>query len=125
MVNAALDAFEAGAAPPATVEDCVRAVELQDRCRYANASSELLRLGVEVTDSNAAFFDAANAFQGCIPGLHEVLRRQRLLAGTWCLDEREALSPGQMEEIDRVYFCYPHLNDDEFVEKHRDDWLSG
>ena len=101
-----------------------RAVELLDRCRNANASSELLRLGVEVTDSNFAFFDAANAFRGCIAGLHEVLRRQRMLEGIWCLDEGETLSPGQKEEIDRVYRCYPHLSDDEFVEKHRDEWLS-
>ncbi len=100
-----------------------RAVELLDRCRNAAASSELLRLGVEVTDSNTAFFDAANAFRGCIAGLHEVLRRQRILEGTWCLDESETLSPGQKEEIDRVYRCYPHLNDDEFVEKHRDEWM--
>ena len=100
-----------------------RAVELLDRCRNAEASSELLRLGVEVTDSNTAFFDAANAFRGCIAGLHEVLRRQRILEGTWCLDEDETLSPGQKEEIDRVVRCYPHLNDDEFVEMHRDDWL--
>lgn len=100
-----------------------RAVELLDRSRNADASSELLRLGVEVSDSNAAFFDAANAFRGCIAGLHEVLRRQRMLEGTWCLDEVETLSPGQKEEIDRVYRCYPHLNDDEFVEKHRDEWM--
>ena len=100
-----------------------RAVELLDRCRNASASSELLRLGVEVTDSNSAFFDAANAFRGCIAGLHEVLRRQRMLEGTWCLDESEMLSPGQIEEIDRVYRCYPHLSDDEFVEKHRDEWM--
>lgn len=100
-----------------------RAVELLEQCRNANATSELLRLGIEVTDSNAAFFDAANAFHGCIAGLHEVLRRQGLLEGLWCLDEHESLSPGQMEEIDRVYAAYPHLNDDAFVEAHRDEWL--
>jgi hypothetical protein len=80
---------------------------------------------VEVTDCNAAFFDARHNFAGCIPGLHEVLRRQGVLAGTWCLDPRETLSPGQREEIDRVYDAYPLLNDDEFVARHRDDWLSG
>jgi dihydrodipicolinate synthase/N-acetylneuraminate lyase len=100
-----------------------RAVELLEQCRNANATPDLLRLGIEVTDSNAAFFDAANAFHGCIAGLHEVLRRQGLLAGLWCLDEHESLSLGQMEEIDRVYRAYPHLNDDAFVEKHRDEWL--
>jgi hypothetical protein len=84
---------------------------------------ESLRLAVEVTDSNAAFFDAANGFAGCIAGLHEVLRRQGLLEGIWCLDPQEGLGPGQKEEIDRVYRAYPHLNDDEFVKQHRDEWL--
>ncbi len=92
-----------------------RAVELLDRCRNADASPELLRLGIEVTDTNAVFFDAANGFRGCIAGLHEVLRRQGLLEGIWCLDEHETLSPGQLEEIDRVYRAYPHLNDDDFA----------
>jgi len=100
-----------------------RAVELLERCRTEGASPDVLRLGVEVTDTNAAFFDAANAFRGCIAGLHEVLRRQGLLAGIWCLDERETLGPGQADEIDRVYRAYPHLSDDDFVARHRDDWL--
>lgn len=100
-----------------------RATELLARCQSAEASADLLRLGVEVTDCNAAFFDAANHFRGCIAGLHEVLRRQGLLEGTWCLDERETLSRGQREEIDRVCRAYPHLNDDAFVEEHWDAWL--
>lgn len=100
-----------------------RAVDLLERCRSADAAPELLRLGVEVTDCNAAFFDAANGFRGCIAGLHEVLRRQGLLEGTWCLDANETLSPGQLAEIDRVYEAYPQLNDDEFVASHRDEWL--
>lgn len=100
-----------------------RAVELLERCRNADATPELMRLGIEVTDSNAAFFDAANAFHGCIVGLHEILRRQGLLEGLWCLDEHESLSPGQLEEIDRVCHAYPHLNDDAFVAEHRDEWL--
>lgn len=100
-----------------------RAVELLEKCRHADATPELLRLGVEVTDSNAAFFDAANRFRGCIAGLHEILRRQGLLAGLWCLDEHESLSPGQLAEIDRVHAAYPHLNDDAFVAAHRDEWL--
>jgi dihydrodipicolinate synthase/N-acetylneuraminate lyase len=100
-----------------------RAVELLERCRNADATPELLRLGVEVTDSNAALFDAANGFRGCIAGLHEVLRRQGLLDGVWCLDEHETLSPGQATEIDRVCRAYPHLHDDDFVAAHRDDWL--
>ncbi len=100
-----------------------RAVELHERCRHADATPELLRLGMEVTDSNAAFFDAANGFRGCIAGLHEVLRRQGLLEGIWCLDEHETLSPGQLDEIDRVCRSYPHLHDDDFVAAHRDEWL--
>ena len=81
------------------------------------------RRGVEVTDANAAFFDAANGFAGCIAGIHEVLRRQGLLESTRCLDPHEALSPGQADEIDRVYRAYPHLTDDAFVAAHLDDWL--
>ena len=97
-----------------------RAVELLEQ-RYRTGDS--LTLAIEITDSNAAFFDAANGFRGCIAGIHEVLRRQGLLAGRWCLNPREDLSPGQMEEIDRVYRAYPHLNDDEFVRRHIDGWM--
>ncbi|MDR0266311.1 MAG: dihydrodipicolinate synthase family protein [Sphingobacterium sp.] len=79
------------------------------------AASRLLSKAIAVTDSNAAFFDPANAFHGCIPGLHEVLCRQGLMKGTWCLNPEENLSIGQKEEIDRVYSDYPDLNDDEFV----------
>ena len=79
---------------------------------------------IEVTDSNAAFFDTANGFAGCIAGIHEVLRRQGLLEGRWCLNPEEELSIGQMEEIDRVYRDYPNLNDDEFVKKHLSEWLA-
>jgi dihydrodipicolinate synthase/N-acetylneuraminate lyase len=100
-----------------------KAVELLNRCRRAEATPDLLRLGVDVTDCNAAFFDAANGYRGCIAGLHEVLRRQGLLEGIWCLDPAETLSPGQSEEIDRVHAAYPHLNDDGFVAQHRDEWL--
>jgi len=102
-----------------------RAVELLERCQREPASPDLMRLAAEVTDSNAAFFDAANAFHGCIAGLHEVLRRQGLLEGIWCLDEKEGLGPGQLSEIDRVQRAYPHLNDDAFVAQHRDEWLRG
>ena len=107
-----------------------RAVELLEQCHAAverggAVDADLLARAVEVTDSNAAFFDAANAFRGCIAGLHEVLRRQGLLAGTWCLDPHETLGPGQLAEIDRVCAAYPHLSDDDFVARHRDAWLSG
>ncbi len=77
--------------------------------------SQLLAKGIEITDVNAAIFDPAHHFHGCIPGIHEILRRQGLLEGRWCLNPEEELSPGQMEEIDRVYAAYPHLNDDSFV----------
>lgn len=100
-----------------------RAVELLQRCQQEPASPALLGLGTEVTDSNAAFFDAANGFQGCIAGLHEVLRRQGLLEGRWCLDEHETLGPGQLAEIDRVCAAYPHLHDDAFVQEHLDTWM--
>ena len=84
---------------------------------------ELLTLGMAITDANAAFFDAANDFHGCIPGIHEVLRRQNMVKGIWCLDPRETLSPTQKEEIDRVYRDYPELNDDQFVADNMDKWL--
>jgi dihydrodipicolinate synthase/N-acetylneuraminate lyase len=85
--------------------------------------ASLLTLAQQVTDANAAFFDPANQFRGCIAGLHEILRRQGLLEGTWCLDPNEALSPGQSEEIDRVCCAYPDLADDQFVQDHLDEWL--
>ena len=84
---------------------------------------QLLALGAELTDVNAALFDPSHQFAGCIPGIHEVLRRQGLLAGRWCLDPHEDLSPGQMNEIDRVLARYPHLADDEFVRENLDRWL--
>jgi hypothetical protein len=83
-----------------------------------------LALANQITDSNAAFFDAANNFAGCIVGLHEVLRRQGLFEGIWTLDKNEVLSPGQKEEIDRVYAAYPELNDDAFIAENIDRWLS-
>lgn len=107
-----------------------KAVELLDECheivlKAEGVPDEMLQRSIEVTDCNAAFFDTSHAFAGCIAGLHEVLRRQGLLEGLWCLDPNEGPSPGQIEEIDRVYSAYPHLNDDEFVAAHRDEWLSG
>jgi hypothetical protein len=89
----------------------------------SNRPSDILTLAAQVTDTNAAIFDAANQFHGCIPGVHEILRRQGLLAGRWCLDEDEDLSPGQLQEIERVCKAYPHLQDDAFVKEHLDDWL--
>jgi hypothetical protein len=106
-----------------------RAVQILQQCRvHATGDSpipaELLALNIAVTDCNAALFDAANGFKGCIPGVHEALRRQGLLEGTWCLDANETLSPGQAEQIARVSKAYPHLIDDEFVKSRLDQWLS-
>ncbi len=101
-----------------------KAVELLHECQISRgASTELMAKSIAVTDCNAAFFDAANGFGGCIAGLHEVLRRQGLLEGIWCLDLDETLSPGQQQEIDRIYAAYPAMNDDAFVRKHIDEWL--
>jgi dihydrodipicolinate synthase/N-acetylneuraminate lyase len=105
-----------------------RAVELLEECHTVSQqdgaiTAELLRWAVELTDANAAIFDVANGFAGSIAGVHEVLRRQGLLEGNWCLDPAEALSPGQAEEIGRVCLSYPHLIDDEFVTQHREQWL--
>jgi dihydrodipicolinate synthase/N-acetylneuraminate lyase len=85
---------------------------------------EMLSLATKVTDANSAFFDVANRFVGSIAGIHEVLRRQGLLEGRWCLDPDEDLSPGQAAEIDRVHAAYPELNDDAFVAEHLDEWLA-
>jgi dihydrodipicolinate synthase/N-acetylneuraminate lyase len=105
-----------------------RAVELLERARAARGGgavpTDLLREGAALTDANSAIFDTAHGFAGCIPGIHEVLRRQGLLAGTWCLDPRETLSPGQSQEIDRVVRAYPFLTDDAFVAERLDDWLA-
>ena len=104
-----------------------RAVELLERIHAAVAneiSAELLALDAQVTDCNAAIFDAANDFHGVIAGCHEILRRQGLLEGIWCLDPSETLGPGQSQEIDRVCATYPHLNDDPFVRANLERWLS-
>ena len=106
-----------------------KAVELLDECKRWRGGqtipAHLLTLAAQVTDCNAAFFDAANGFAGCVPGIQEALRRQGLLEGAWCLDTNEKLSPGQAGEIERVHREYPHLHDDEFVAAHRDEWLRG
>ncbi len=100
------------------VEDAHRAAR-GDRERL----ERLLALDGQLTDMNAALFDVANGFRGCIAGINEVLARQGLLAGNWCLDEHEVLSPGQAEEITRVLADYPALSDAAFVAEHRDAWL--
>ena len=92
--------------------------------KFDRRLQEALTRAIQITDSNAAFFDSANNFKGCIVGLHEVLRRQGLLKGLWTLNENEILSPGQLEEINRVYEAYPHLNDDDFVKKNIHTWMA-
>jgi hypothetical protein len=98
---------------------------LLDEChapsRQPVVPTEMLRRAWEVTDMNAAVFDAANDYADCIPRIHEVLRRQGQLDGIWCLAQ-QTLSPGQAAEIERVWRAYPHMHDDEFVQRHRDEW---
>jgi dihydrodipicolinate synthase/N-acetylneuraminate lyase len=103
------------------------AVALHTRCRAAagdTIDADLIALDAKVTDCNAAVFDVANQFHGVIAGCHEVLHRQGLLAGIWCLDPNEGLSPGQAAEIDRVRRAYPELTDDAFVAENLERWLS-
>ena len=103
------------------------AVRLFERCRAARGGmvdADLLALDARVTDCNAAFFDVAHAFHGCIAGCHEVLRRQGLLEGIWCLDPAEGLSPGQAAEIDRVAREHADLADDAFVAANLARWLA-
>jgi dihydrodipicolinate synthase/N-acetylneuraminate lyase len=103
------------------------AARLLADCHAAVANGQvsvaLLRTAAEVTDTNAAFFDAANGFAGCIAGINEVLRRQGLLTSARCLDPHDTLSPHQAEAIDRVCRAYPDMSDDEFVAAHLDEWL--
>ncbi len=104
-----------------------RAVDLLETCRRWREAETMptaaLTLAARVTDANAALFDAANGFAGCIAGIHEILRRQGLLASARCLDPHETLSPGQAVAIDRVCADYPELTDDSFVREHLNDWL--
>ena len=101
-----------------------RAVEILETVHEGGNVSQLLSLGIKVTDCNAAFFDVAHDFAGCIVGLHEVLRRQGLLEGIWTLNPDDQLRNSQRREINRVYSTYPELNDDRFVREHLDEWLT-
>jgi dihydrodipicolinate synthase/N-acetylneuraminate lyase len=100
------------------------AVALHEKLLRRKIDEDLLALDSKVTDANSAFFDVAHDFAGCIPGCHEVLRRQGLLEGIWCIDPKEVLSPGQAAEIDRVYAAYPEMNDDAFVRENLSKWLA-
>jgi hypothetical protein len=103
-----------------------RAVDLLDELKGLDptAIESMLARGIEITDANAAVFDPANEYRGCISGINEVLRRQGLLKTNLCLEEKEHLSPGQSEEIDRVHKAYPHLHDYSFVKEHLATWLA-
>jgi len=104
-----------------------KAVELLEKVhnnQLPDNIQDVLALANQITDCNAAFFDVTNNFAGCITGIHEVLHRQGLLESIWTLNEDETLSPGQKEEIDRVYAAYPHLNDDAFVKENLERWLT-
>lgn len=98
--------------------------QIQQAKKVGQIPLDLLALAGQVTDANSAFFDAAHKFAGCIPGVHEVLHRQGLLKGIWCLNPEETLSIGQAEEIDRVCEAYPHLSDDDFVKANLDGWTT-
>ena len=105
-----------------------RAVELLHEIKNVDTNNTkslhaLLQKGIEITDCNGAIFDVANNFAGCIPGIHEILKRQGLMQGIRTLDPKESLSPGQIGEIDRICLSYPYLNDDEFVKEHLDEWM--
>jgi hypothetical protein len=104
------------------------AIKQFEMCKAArnkpSVPADLLALDARVTDCNSAFFDVANNFHGCIAGCHEVLRRQGLMNGIWCLDPAEGLSPGQMQEIDRVYNEHADLSDDDFVAANLSKWLA-
>ena len=104
------------------------AIKQFELCRAARGKAtlpaDLLALDARVTDCNSAFFDVTNNFHGCIAGCHEVLRRQGLLQGIWCLDPAEGLSPGQVEEIDRVCNAHADLSDDDFVAARLPKWLA-
>lgn len=103
-----------------------KAVALLAEIKAAKVSKkgyrELLMIGTQVTDANAAFFDIKNDFQGCIPGINEMLARQGLLQGNYCLNPDEVMGPGQAEELTRVSEDYPHLNDDVFIQENLDKW---
>ncbi|MBI1296558.1 dihydrodipicolinate synthase family protein [bacterium] len=105
-----------------------RVVQALNAIQHGRATGTLdstywLTYGAQLTDANAAIFDPVHSYRGCIPGIHWVLQHQGLMQGAWTLNPQERLAPGQVEEIKRVCAAYPHLNDDDFVAAHRDEWL--
>ena len=107
----------------ATVDIFEKIREYRDK-EISEIPAELLTLNIKITDMNAVLFDAANGFAGCISGVHEVLRRQGIFKGIWCLSADEKLSPGQSEELDRIYADYPELTDDDFIKANLNEWLT-
>src|ERR1700761_3350569 len=106
-------------------QSAIKQFEVCRAARYKDTvPADLLALDARVTDCNSAFFDVANNFHGCIAGCHEVLRRQGLMQGIWCLDPHEGLSPGQLQEINRVYNEHADLSDDDFVSANLQKWLA-
>ena len=95
---------------------------LMEAKKQDKIDASLLTLAAQVTDANAAFFDPSHGFEGCIPGVHETLRRQGLMKGIWCLNPEEVMSEGQADEITRVHDAYPHLHDDDFVNENIKNW---
>lgn len=90
----------------------------------SSSTSDLLAKGVHVTEMNGILFDVTNNFHGCLPGIHEVLRRQGLRRTNRCIDPDETLSPGQSAALERISQQYPDLVDDEFVAANLERWLS-
>ena len=105
-----------------------RAVALLSVIKQARSAPSLaadwLTRAAALTDANAAVFDPAHQFAGCLPGIHEILRRQGIFETTACLNPHEQLSPGQAAELDRVTAAYPWLCDDGFVARNLDRWLA-
>ncbi len=103
-----------------------KAVEIFEKTQVEKKSglisAEMLTLAAEVTDTNSAFFDTAHNFNGCIAGLHEILRRQGLMKNIYCLNPDETLSEGQLDELNRIQDMYCYLSDDEFIKQHIDEW---
>ncbi len=66
--------------------------ELKKAVAENTVDASWLTLAAQITDANSAFFDTANDFKGCIAGVHEVLRRQGLMEGIWCLNPEDTLS---------------------------------
>jgi dihydrodipicolinate synthase/N-acetylneuraminate lyase len=97
--------------------------DIQAATKQPTVDAAWLERAVAVTEMNAAVFDAANQFHGCIPGILEVLRRQGLVESAHCLNPQEVLSSSQAAELSRVSQAYAELTDDAFVTENLHHWL--